>query len=1239
MNRLSLVFAVLIAASFLGSSPPPGDLQTEGAPPISANKYGQTRTTQSGLQNPSAAVTLDADGFVDGFLKKEQTKLDVLFATVPDPVETHLAAEFDHNLAAIQDGIQDSGYLFDSSWIPWETPQSYDRLEDELLAARLRNAEHAYPGMLLFRRNRRGQNEQDHKGLVVFLLAEKPTAGIALSQVDNAIGIMEHFHYCFRHEIRILGPNFSGSLDSLAPALAHLAKPYLGQNGGRAQAVIRSGGFTAKDAGKDFLLELQKEAPGLVVDLGSANHAFADWMKIAVSRLCQFGIEHARIAILTEDESLFGGDSYNDSCLCSEQRKPGDNSPRRAARISFPRDISALRESYEKQGLLEKNTAGGEVKRYLHLTEEVDKQGDTVREFGGQGTVAAKESVLFGISNFIRSHGILAVIIVATNEEDRYFLTQFIHANNDGVRVVVLGATRLFMRGSTSQFRGDLTISSFPMMSRTYDWTVPESWNPHPVSRTFPDDYSQGNYVAALDLLGWPDSVAAFGPRSPATAPEYAGPPWGEPPGTSQSRTAPPIYLAALGGDASWPVWEEPGGGLNQASSSVPTGTRPGAPRRTGPEKLKSVRSEAATAISHPAAVQETRNLQSELAMPFKFGRHFGVSRSAEASPLSQGQLINTGHLWRILIWFLWAFNGIFYFAVFYSNPVERRKFAFLQPTANWRYWLFAVAIPSLASGCSFLVLAWAHRFPDNVMQGRYRGDFFVAVWSSILAAWGMAVAPIIKFAWPSLRAFLFTQSHDEQSVAFTSLLETWTPLIGCASALLVTGVAITFLILHGSLKCSTGDILNIYREMYWESGLSLVPSALLLLVGFGIWANFSSAGTSLLRESWKLPEFSENSRISGDRGNDILNAGRPVPTHTGAKWYWISVVACSIAAYIIGSRWPSIRALTTLEDKRWTDCMLWLWYAILVCFILDLLQFAWLWAELRDLLEALDREILRRSFVPLREFSWNSLWQFSGGSLQDRRNLLSAQYECLEDLVRDHPDGSDGWTAVIDATGEIFRIREKYVKTQIHIEFSQYCSDMRRLFNNFASVGALFASRYYRFYGSRDEQPNSEKTNGIVVTCCEGTKDRFKEEERQQEMLPLEEQRIERFLCLNFVGFIQTIIVRLRGLACSFVSLFFVLALSVAIYPFQPMQTLLSVGFAMFGAMAVTAAVVYSQMDRDPVLSRVLNSDPTKLEKSFYGKLIETLTLPLLPLLSQLLPGGAGRLVDAVARLLNHGL
>lgn len=118
------------------------------------------------------------------------------------------------------------------------------------------------------------------------------------------------------------------------------------------------------------------------------------------------------------------------------------------------------------------------------------------------------------------------------------------------------------------------------------------------------------------------------------------------------------------------------------------------------------------------------------------------------------------------------------------------------------------------------------------------------------------------------------------------------------------------------------------------------------------------------------------------------------------------------------------------------------------------------------------------------------------------------------------------------------------------------------------------------------------------------------------------------------YSGFIQTVIARLRGLAFSIVSLFSLVALSIAVYPFQPMQTLLGYSLFIFIVIAVTSILVYSQMDKDPVLSRVLNTDPHKLERSFYSKLIEMLMPPLLALTTSLLPGGAGRLIDVIGKL-----
>jgi hypothetical protein len=165
-------------------------------------------------------------------------------------------------------------------------------------------------------------------------------------------------------------------------------------------------------------------------------------------------------------------------------------------------------------------------------------------------------------------------------------------------------------------------------------------------------------------------------------------------------------------------------------------------------------------------------------------------------------------------------------------------------------------------------------------------------------------------------------------------------------------------------------------------------------------------------------------------------------------------------------------------------------------------------------------------------------------------------------------------------------------------------------------------------------KHPSAIKHSKVSIANREDGNDRFREEKEMVDELPDYERILEQFLCLLYVGFIQTVLARLRGLAFSFVSLFSLIALSVAVYPFQPMETLLGCGIAVFILIAVISIVVYSQMDKDPILSRLLNSDPTRLEGSFYGKLFETLMPPLLALLTSLLPGGGGRLIDVIGRL-----
>jgi hypothetical protein len=99
----------------------------------------------------------------------------------------------------------------------------------------------------------------------------------------------------------------------------------------------------------------------------------------------------------------------------------------------------------------------------------------------------------------------------------------------------------------------------------------------------------------------------------------------------------------------------------------------------------------------------------------------------------------------------------------------------------------------------------------------------------------------------------------------------------------------------------------------------------------------------------------------------------------------------------------------------------------------------------------------------------------------------------------------------------------------------------------------------------------------------------------------------------------------------------FSLIGLALAVYPFQPSQPLFIIGACALLAIAAVMFVVFSQMDKDPILARILQGNPNKLEWSFYGKFIDALALPALTLLSTLLPGGAGRLIDLLRTAFSH--
>lgn len=112
-----------------------------------------------------------------------------------------------------------------------------------------------------------------------------------------------------------------------------------------------------------------------------------------------------------------------------------------------------------------------------------------------------------------------------------------------------------------------------------------------------------------------------------------------------------------------------------------------------------------------------------------------------------------------------------------------------------------------------------------------------------------------------------------------------------------------------------------------------------------------------------------------------------------------------------------------------------------------------------------------------------------------------------------------------------------------------------------------------------------------------------------------------EEFVWLNYLGFIQNILGRLRTMAMTSVVLFLASTVAVSTYPFDPRQALSAVLIVLFVISGAAIVKVYADMHRDATLSHVTNTKPGELGSEFWFKIAGFGFAPLIGLLSRIFP------------------
>jgi hypothetical protein len=284
-------------------------------------------------------------------------------------------------------------------------------------------------------------------------------------------------------------------------------------------------------------------------------------------------------------------------------------------------------------------------------------------------------------------------------------------------------------------------------------------------------------------------------------------------------------------------------------------------------------------------------------------------------------------------------------------------------------------------------------------------------------------------------------------------------------------------------------------------------------------------------------------------------------------------------------------------------------------------------WGELRQLLGFLDRLALRRTMAVLHGFSWGSVWKMSGNVLDVRYKVISRQMECMNHTIASlralprhskkptplDPGARSSLAALLwmRRAGAEFAV---WYSVNYTVARAGDLTTFRKFQKSIAAASGVLLAKLL--------VPEWRKEKGSLLAAPIKEE---KDETTPDPPLQAEDEHIrnaEEFVCLNYLGFVQNILGRLRTMAVTIVVLFVAATAAISTYPFDPRQALSMILIALFVITGAVIVIVYAEMHRDATLSHVTNTKPGELGTEFWFKIIGFGFAPLIGLLTRVFPG-----------------
>lgn len=1174
-------------------------------------------------------------------LTEKTSRLKFVIAILPDPVHTHFSVLFDQFAAAIQEGAQDEKYDFDSSWLPWDDDDSHYALFADENASNLEKEEREnQPGIILFRKTldcpENAEQQQGgckevlgalsqpyREGLIVFVVADEATQGIHKKQFRNAlawIAALRSEKGAKSRRLAILGPTFSGSLPSLAQVLSEqeiTAQLDWPKTPDAPRLAIYSGSVSGNSSARSFQATLDSQV---------IFHSFLQNDDEILQRFCgyiekeQHGFDAGRVAIISEDETAYGGSgvilgrSENDEDDQAHKNNKKDCG-NQALKLYYPRDISALRGAYQTKSLFDLGTSSQQAdaqRRNLptDLADPTGKVHDSIRSYGGNQTPLAQEAFLLEIVAALRELHARYILLRSSNTLDQLFLTNFLRRSYPDGRIVIFGSDLMFIRerGATG-LNGAMTLSTYPLFPLERDWTEHQSLPA--ADRVFSGDTTEGTYVAFRLLLnakslnnGKPDpdrchvlekekdtdkdEDGIFVPPVSCTTdppiPDYSPPFWTLPDQCGEIKnantkechyTGPATWLSVIGVNRFWPM----------ASLTKDTPQAPPADETTI-GRMKDREKEPGGRPEMPLGMKVFLLILTGFSL---FHVWCCWSGSYTAKPAFRAHFASTGDQRHTLL-------------VFSASCCV----AFLAIAAGWGSGLFSLhaaglGYPWFACCCVTFVCLMA--------------------WMAILAhsrrSWDLAKDLPSETDFPKITRKDFV---------------TWNYR---ATGLFVAAIILFWLFLFVPIEhalLTENRVLTYWRAMHLASGVSPLVPIFSILAGLYLSFWFTLHGLALFGPDRPClpPKQQLTFKDAAGRDRDFLRMFSQEDAATAIEdaavplnWKVVTVTWSLVALFFVAAcaiaRGIPVRSLGA---QNYAIIFL---LALDICCSLSIVE-AWrlyqIWDELRRLLTFLDRLPLRRTLAALRGFSWGSVWKMSGNVLDVRYKVVSRQMECMNHTIR----GLEEFLKKSSEPGAQKSLDALTAMRDAGAQFAEWYSA------NYADPRVGNLTSFKEFQESIASASGTLLSNLLLPAWREENKSllvAFAKEEKE-EVAPApppqsEKEHIrnaEEFVCLNYLGFIQNVLGRLRTMAMTVMALFLTSTVAMSTYPFDPRQALSAVLIALFVIVGAVIVKVYADMHRDATLSHVTNTKPGELGTEFWFKIIGFGFAPLVGLLTRVFPG-----------------